>query len=109
MMERNIAGLAKMMDLFRASGIPPQNGELLVGAVRHLLQQGRGLPATHIEKVFGPIDRMDDEVFFPMIRTMTQGLSSRWRTMEVQLESGTRRSQQQTLEMVRRATRQPST
>ena len=36
-----------------------------------------------------------------MIRTLTQGLSSRWRTMDVQQESGTRRSQQETLEMVR--------
>jgi hypothetical protein len=101
MMEKNIAGLAEMMDLFRASGSPPQNGELLVSAFDICYSKAEVYRRTHIEKVFGPIDRMEDEVFFPMIRTLTQGLSSRWRTMEVQQESGTRRSQQETLEMVR--------
>lgn len=101
MMEKNIAGLAEMMDLFRASGIPPRNAELLVGAFDVCYSKAEVYRRTHIEKVFGPLDGMDEEVFFHMIRMMTQGLSSRWRTMEVQLESGTRRSQQETLDMVR--------
>lgn len=101
MMEKNIAGLAEMMDLFRASGIPPHNAELLVGAFDVCYSKAEVYRRTHIEKVFGPIEAMDDEVFAHMIRLMIQGLSSRWRTMEVQLESGTRRSQQETLDMVR--------
>ncbi len=101
MMEKNIAGLAEMMDLFRKKGIPPQNGELLVGAFDVCYSKAEVYRRTHIERIFGPIDRMDEDVFFHMIRMMTQGLSSRWRTMEVQLESGTRRSQKETLEMVR--------
>lgn len=101
MMEKNIAGLAEMMDLFRASGIPPGNAELLVGAFDVCYSKAEVYRRTHIEKVFGPIDGMDEDLFFHMIRMMTQGLSSRWRTMEVQVESGTRRSQQETLDMVR--------
>jgi hypothetical protein len=101
MMEKNIAGLGEMMDLFRASGIPPGNAELLVGAFDVCYSKAEVYRRTHIERVFGPLDGMDDDVFFHMIRMMTQGLSSRWRTMEVQVESGTRRSQQETLDMVR--------
>jgi hypothetical protein len=101
MMEKNIAGLGEMMDLFRASGIPPSNAELLVGAFDVCYSKAEVYQRTHIERVFGPLDGMDKDVFFHMIRMMTQGLSSRWRTMEVQVESGTRRSQQETLEMVR--------
>lgn len=101
MMEKNIAGLAEMMDLFRASGVAPRNAELLVGAFDVCYSKAEVYRRTHLEKVFGPIDGMDDEVFSQMIRRMTQGLSSRWRTMEVQVESGTRRSQQETLDMVR--------
>lgn len=101
MMEKNIAGLAEIMDLFRASGIPPRNAELLVGAFDVCYSKAEVYRRTHIERVFGPIDGMGDDVFFHMIRMMTQGLSSRWRTMEVQLDSGTRRSQQETLDMVR--------
>ncbi len=101
MMEKNIAGLAEMMDLFRANGVPPGNAELLVGAFDVCYSKAEVYRRTHIEKVFGPIDGMDEDVFFQMIRMMTQGLSSRWRTMEVQMESGTRRTQQETLDMVR--------
>lgn len=101
MMEKNIAGLAEMMDLFRAHKIPPRNAELLVAAFDVCYSKAEVYRRTHLEKVFGPIDAMAEDVFAQMIRMMTQGLSSRWRTMEVQLESGTRRSQEETLEMVR--------
>jgi hypothetical protein len=101
MMEKNIAGLAEMMQLFRANGIPPRNGELLVGAFDVCYSKAEVYRRTHIEKVFGPVPEMDADIFFPMIRLMTRGLSSRWRNMEVQLDSGTRRSQQETLDMVR--------
>ena len=56
---------------------------------------------SHLEKVFGPVEAMDEEVFLQMIRTMTEGLASRWRKIDLQKESGTRRTQSQTLEMVR--------
>lgn len=101
MMEKNIAGLAEMMDLFRAHKIPPRNAELLVGAFDVCYSKAEVYQRTHLEKVFGPLDQMDATVFFQMIRMMTQGLASRWRNMEVQVESGTRRSQQETLVMVR--------
>lgn len=101
MMEKNIAGLAEMMDLFRKNGIPPSNGELVVEAFDVCYSNAEVYRRSHIEKVFGPIDQVKDDIFFNMIRMMIEGLSSRWRSMEVQAESGTRRSQQETLEMVR--------
>lgn len=101
MMEKNIAGLAEMMDLFRASGISPRNAELLVGAFDVCYSKAEVYRRTHLEKVFGPVDAMAEDVFAQMIRMMTEGLSSRWRTLEVQLESGTRRSQEEILDMVR--------
>jgi len=101
MMEKNIASLAEIMDIFRRNGISPRNAELLVAAFDVCYSNAEVYRKTHVEKVFGRIDEMDEDVFFHMIRTMTQGLSSRWRKMEVQQASGTRRSQKETLDMVR--------
>jgi len=101
MMEKNIAGLAEMMDLFRKHGIAPADGELLVGAFDVCYSNAEAYHRTHIEKVFGPIETMDAEMFGHMIRMMTVGLATRWRTMEVQIDGGTRRTQEETLEMVR--------
>ena len=101
MMEKNIASLAEMMQLFREKGIRPRNGELLVDAFDVCYSNAEVYRKSHIEKVFGQIEEMDESVFFHMVRMMTQGLSSRWRKMDVQQASGTRRTQQETLEMVR--------
>ena len=68
-----------MMDLFRKNGIPPRNGELLVDAFDVCYSNAEVYRRSHIEKVFGPIDQMDEDIFFHMIRMMTEGLSSRWR------------------------------
>jgi len=101
MMEKNVADLARMMDTFRAHEVRPRNVQLLVDAFDVCYSNAEVYRRSHIEKVFGPVGRMDDEVFFRMIRKMTAGLSSRWRLMDVQEESGTRRSQQETLAMIR--------
>ena len=101
MMEKNLASLAEMMDIFRKKGIQPRNGELLVDAFDVCHSNAEVYRKSHIEKVFGSVDEMDEDVFFHMIRRMTQGLASRWRKMEVQQASGTRRSQLETLDMVR--------
>ncbi|HRZ57596.1 MAG TPA: hypothetical protein P5525_19325, partial [Candidatus Paceibacterota bacterium] len=101
MMEKNIDSLAQMMDIFRKHGIHPQNATLLVDAFRVCYSEAEVYRRTHVEKVFGPVDGMQEEVFFGMIRTMTEGLSSRWRKTELQKESGTRRTQEETLAMVR--------
>ena len=59
MMEKNIAGLAEMMDLFRANGIPPRNAELLVGAFDVCYSKAEVYRRTHIERVLGPRDLRD--------------------------------------------------
>ena len=101
MMERNIENLARMMDLFRSHGINPQSSELLVDTFDVCYSNAEVYRQSHIEKVFGPIEAMDEDVFFAMVRTMTDGLSERWRKMESQEASGTRRTEQETLAMVR--------
>jgi hypothetical protein len=101
MMEKNISGLAEMMELFRKNKIRPRNGELVVEAFDVCYSNAEAYQTSHIEKVFGPIGKIDEEIFYHIIRTMTRGLSSRWRSMQVQQESGTERSQEETLEMVR--------
>lgn len=101
MMEKNIASLTRMMDMFRRHRIRPRNAELLVGAFDVCYSNAEVYRQSHIEKVFGPIDRMDEEIFIHMIRAMTRGLTSRWRTMGAQQASGTERTQAETLEMVR--------
>ena len=80
-----------------SSGIHPQNAQAAGRRLRRLLQQGRGLsPQPHREGLRpgrgdgrGRLlahDPHDD-----------RGLSSRWRKIEVQKESGTRRTQAETL------------
>jgi hypothetical protein len=101
MMEKNIADLAEIMRLFRAGDIRPGNAELLVGAFDVCYSNAEAYQSSHIEKVFGPIDQMDEDIFLHMIRMMTRGLSSQWREMGVQEAAGTRRSQSETLAMVR--------
>jgi len=101
MMEKNIASLAEMMDLFRKHKIPPKNAELLVAAFDVCYSNAEVYQRSHLEKVFGSVSKMDEGIFLNMIRMMIAGLASRWRTMEVQVEAGTRRTQQETLDMVR--------
>jgi len=101
MMEKNVASLAAMMDIFRSKKIHPRNGELIVEAFNVCYSHADVYRRTHIEKVFGPINQMDEDIFSRMITMMTEGLSSRWRKMEIQEASGTGRSQQETLDMVR--------
>ncbi|MEE8453022.1 MAG: hypothetical protein V3R99_13940, partial [Thermoguttaceae bacterium] len=101
MMEKNIASLTRIMEMFRHHGIRPRNGELLVGAFDVCYSNAEVYQQSHIEKVFGPIDEMDEDIFIHMIRAMTRGLASRWRTMGAQQVSGTERTQAETLEMVR--------
>lgn len=101
MMERNIESLAKMMDIFRAHKISPAKGPLVVDAFDICYSQAEVYRVSHIERVFGPIEELDEELFLHMLQKMTQALATRWRTMKVQEEVGTRRGEQQTLEMVR--------
>jgi hypothetical protein len=101
MMEKNIASLAKMMELFRRQGIRPQNAKLLADAFVVCYSHAEVYRRRHIEKVFGPVAEMDEEIFLQMIRVMNEGLGSRWRKIELQKESGTRRTQAETLQMVR--------
>ncbi|HYW80905.1 MAG TPA: hypothetical protein VE890_15090, partial [Thermoguttaceae bacterium] len=101
MMEKNIDSLTQMMEMFRRHGIRPRNAELLVGAFDVCYSNAEVYQQTHIEKVFGPIDQMDEDTFMHMIRAMVEGLAARWRTMGAQQASGTHRTQAETLEMVR--------
>ena len=101
MMEKNIANLARMMELFRQQGIHPQNARLLTDAFAVCYSNAEVYRRSHIEKVFGPITDMDEEVFLQMIRAMSDGLASRWRKLELQKASGTQRTLAETLHMVR--------
>jgi hypothetical protein len=101
MMERNIDSLAKMMDVFRAQGIPPSNGQLVVDAFDICYSQAEVYRTRDIERVFGKVEEMDEGLFQHALQKMTQGLATRWRNVNVQEESGTRRDERQTLGMVR--------
>jgi hypothetical protein len=101
MMEKNIESLARMMDLFRAAGIAPKDYEKVVGAFDLAYSNAEAYRTSHIEKVFGPLAKMDEPLFFLIISRMNANLSERWRKMDVQRAGLTRRDETQTLEMVR--------
>lgn len=101
MMEKNIESLSRMMALFRQAGIAPKDYEKVVSAFDLAYSNAEAYRTSHIEKVFGPIEKMDESVFFLILSRMNANLSERWRKMEVQRAGLTRRDETQTLEMVR--------
>ena len=101
MMEKNVESLARMMALFREAGIAPRDYEKVVSAFDLAYSSAEAYRPGHIEKVFGPIEKMDEPLFFLILSRMNANLGERWRKMEVQRAGVTRRDEAQTLEMVR--------
>ena len=101
MMEKNIESLARMMALFRQAGIEPRDYEKVVSAFDLAYSNAEAYRTGHIEKVFGPIEKMDEPLFFLILSRMNANLTERWRKMDVQRAGLTRRDETQTLEMVR--------
>jgi len=101
MMEKNIESLARMMALFRQAGIAPKDYEKVVAAFDLAYSNAEAYRTGHIEKVFGPLEKMDEPLFFLILSRMNANLSERWRKMDVQKAGLTRRDETQTLEMVR--------
>ncbi len=101
MMEKNIESLSRMMSLFRNAGIAPKDYEKVVVAFDLAYSNAEAYRTAHIEKVFGPLEKMDEPLFFLIISRMNANLSERWRKMDVQKAGLTRRDETQTLEMVR--------
>lgn len=101
MMEKNIQSLAAMMALFRASGMTPKDYDKLVSAFDLAYSSAEAYRSSHIEKVFGRFEDMDESLFFLIINKMNVNLGERWRRMDVQKAGVTRRDESQTLNMVR--------
>ena len=100
MMERNIDSLARMMGLFRAAKIAPRDYNRVVAAFDVAYGNADAYRESHLEKVFGPIPQMTDQVFFLIVNRMHSNLSDRWRKPETQKDGLTRRTNAQTYEMV---------
>lgn len=101
MMEKNIESLSRMMELFRKAGIAPKDYEKVVSAFDLAYSNAEAYRASHIEKVFGPLEKMEQPLFFLILSRMNANLNERWRKMDVQKAGLTRRDEAQTLEMVR--------
>jgi hypothetical protein len=90
-----------MMDLFRQAGIAPKDFEKVVGAFDLAYSSAEAYRSSDVEKVFGPIEKMDEPLFFLIVSRMNANLNDRWRKMDVQKAGLTRRDEAQTLKMVR--------
>ena len=101
MMEKNIESLSRMMALFRQAGIAPSDYSKVVEAFDLAYSNAETYRTTHIEKVFGPMDKMDEPLFFLIISRMSKNLGERWRKMDVQKAGMTQRDETQTLDLVR--------
>ncbi len=101
MMEKNIASLSRMMGLFRQAGLVPRDYEKVVNAFDLAYSDAEAYRSSHIEQVFGPLEQMDEPLFFLIVSRMNANLAERWRKMDVQRAGLTRRDETQTLEMVR--------
>ena len=101
MMEKNIESLARIMALFRAAGLAPKDYGKVVAAFDLAYSNAETYRTSHIEKVFGPMDKMDEPLFFLILSRMNANLGERWRKMDVQVAGLTRRDETQTLELVR--------
>jgi hypothetical protein len=101
MMEKNIESLARMMAQFRTAGLAPKDYSKVVAAFDLAYSSAETYRTSHIEKVFGPMDKMDEPLFFLILSRMNANLGERWRKMDVQVAGLTRRDETQTLELVR--------
>ncbi|MGV3663110.1 MAG: hypothetical protein ACO1TE_23190 [Prosthecobacter sp.] len=101
MMEKNIDSLARMMTLFRNAGLAPKDYASVVTAFDLAYSTAETYRTSHIEKVFGPMDKMEEQVFSLILARMNANLGERWRKMDVQKAGLTNRDETQTLEMVR--------
>ncbi len=101
MMEKNIESLARMMALFRQAGLAPKDYSKVVAAFDLAYSTAETYRTSHIEKVFGPLEKMDEPLFFLILSRMNANLGERWRKMDVQNAGLTRRDETQTLELVR--------
>lgn len=101
MMEKNIDSLARMMALFRNAGLEPPDASRVVTAFDLAYSTAETYRTSHIEKVFGPVDEMDEPVFVVIVARMNANLGERWRKMDVQQRNLTRRDEVETVEMVR--------
>ncbi|WP_174770038.1 hypothetical protein [Brevifollis gellanilyticus] len=101
MMEKNIESLARMMTLFRNAGLAPKDYASVVTAFDLAYSTAETYKTSHIEKVFGPMARMDEPVFSLILSRMNSNLGERWRKMDVQRSGMTQRDETETLEMVR--------
>lgn len=101
MMEKNVDSLARMMAMFRNAGLAPKDYSKVVAAFDLAYSNAETYRTSHIEKVFGPMDKMDEPLFFLILSRMSGNLGERWRKMDVQKAGLTRRDETQTLELVR--------
>lgn len=101
MIERNVEGLAKIMEMMRKNNIVPESYEKIMAAFEVCYGSAEVYRAAHIEKVFGPVANMNEELFRALLRSMTTGLGNRWRLLATQTSMITGRGQNQILLMVR--------
>jgi hypothetical protein len=101
MMEKNIESLARMMTLFRNAGLAPKDYSKVVSAFDLAYSNAETYRESHIEKVFGPMNQMDEPLCFLILSRMSANLGDRWRKMDVQKAGLTRRDETQTLDLVR--------
>jgi hypothetical protein len=99
MMERNIDSLARMMELFRKAGVAPRDQGKVVTAFDLAYSNAEAYRDSHIERVFGPTARMDEQLFFLLAQKMHANLGDRWRRADIQRGGLTRRNEAQTYAM----------
>jgi len=99
MMERNIDSLARMMEVFRKAGVAPRDESKVVNAFDLAYSNAEAYRDSHIERVFGPTAKMNEQLFFLLAQKMHANLGDRWRRADIQRGSLTRRNEAQTYMM----------
>ena len=102
MVRKNVEGLAAMMDLLRRNNIVPHDYKQVFGAFDFCYGNADVYQIDDIEKVFGPVGDMPEELFNVLLDTMEENLGSRWRIMATQQAALYNRGQDQLLAMIRR-------
>ena len=101
MMENNIRNLARIIALFREAGVQWKDNARIVSAFDAAYGNAEAYQLSHIERVFGSVPEMSENLVLQMMTRMRDSLGNRWRKMDVQQANLTRRSESQTLQMVR--------
>lgn len=100
MQRRYIAELSGVLKLLHELKVYPENTDGIVRAFDTCYSNAEAYTEADVELVFGPVERMKEKLLRHVVSRMRTALAAKWRSLDVQAASLTKRTQDGTFQMV---------